>query len=75
MGVILNPKMVFIFPITCILALIFPILIKYFSKCGEKGSSGTISQFVSFIMVKLDLCTIEAKLELFTLKFVYKCKL
>ena len=29
-GVILNSKMAFIFPISCILALIFPILIKYF---------------------------------------------
>ena len=38
MGVIPNPKMAFIFPISCILALIFPILIKYFPKCVEKGS-------------------------------------
>ena len=38
MGVIPNPKMVFIFPISCILALIFPILIKYFPKCEGKGS-------------------------------------
>ena len=38
MGVIPNPKMVFIFPILCILALIFPILIKYFPKCVGKGS-------------------------------------
>ena len=38
MGVIPNPKMAFIFPIPCILALIFPILIKYFPKCVGKGS-------------------------------------
>ena len=38
MGVIPNPKMAFIFPISCILALIFPILIKYFPKCVVKGS-------------------------------------
>ena len=38
MGVIPNPKMAFIFPISCILALIFPILIKYFSKRVRKGS-------------------------------------
>ena len=38
MGVIPNPKMTFIFPISCILALIFPILIKYFPKCEGKGS-------------------------------------
>ena len=38
MGVIPNPKMDFIFPISCILALIFPILIKYFPKCERKGS-------------------------------------
>ena len=38
MGVIPNPKMAFIFPISCILALVFPILIKYFNKCVGKGS-------------------------------------
>ena len=38
MRVIPNSKMAFIFPISCILALIFPILIKYFSKCEGKGS-------------------------------------
>ena len=38
MGVIPNPKMAFIFPISCILALIFPILIKYFPKCVGRGS-------------------------------------
>ena len=38
MGVIPNQKMAFIFPISCILALIFPILIKYFPKCVGKGS-------------------------------------
>ena len=38
MGVIPNPKMAFIFPISCNLALIFPILIKYFPKCVGKGS-------------------------------------
>ena len=38
MGVIPKTKMAFIFPISCILALIFPILIKYFPKCEGKGS-------------------------------------
>ena len=38
MGVIPNPKMAFIFPISGILALIFPILLKYFHKCEGKGS-------------------------------------
>ena len=38
MGVIPNPKMAFIFPISSILALIFPILIKYFPKYVGKGS-------------------------------------
>ena len=38
MGVIPNPKMAFIFPISCILALILPILIKYFPNCVGKGS-------------------------------------
>ena len=38
MGVIPNPKMAFIFPISSILALIFPILIKYFPKSVGKGS-------------------------------------
>ena len=36
MGVTPNPKMAFIFPISCILALIFPILIKYFPKSQVK---------------------------------------
>ena len=38
MGVIPNPKMAFIFPISGISPLIFPILIKYFPKCVGKGS-------------------------------------
>ena len=38
MGVIPNPKMAFIFLISCILALIFPILIEYFPKCVGKGN-------------------------------------
>ena len=38
MGVIPNPKMAFIFPIRCILALIVQILINYFLKCEGKGS-------------------------------------
>ena len=33
MGAISKSKMAFIFQISCILALIFPILIKYFPKC------------------------------------------
>ena len=37
MGVIPNPKIAFIFPISCILALIFPIFMKYFPKCEGKG--------------------------------------
>ena len=36
MGVIPNPKMAFIFPISCILALIFPILITIFPNMKEK---------------------------------------
>ena len=38
MGVIPNPKMAFIFPISCISALIFPIFVKYFPKYEGKGS-------------------------------------
>ena len=38
MGVIPNPKMTITFPISCILAIIFPIVIKYFPKCEGKGS-------------------------------------
>ena len=38
MGVIPNPKMAFIFPISCILVLIFPIFMIYFPKCEGKGS-------------------------------------
>ena len=38
MVVIPNPKMAFIFTISCIFTLIFPILLKYFPKCERKGS-------------------------------------
>ena len=38
MGVIPNPKIAFIFPISCILALIFPNFMKYIPKCLGKGS-------------------------------------
>ena len=38
MGVIPNPKMAFIFQISCILVLIFPIFMIYFPKCEGKGS-------------------------------------
>ena len=38
MGVIPNPKKAFIFPISCILVLIFPIFMIYFPKCEGKGS-------------------------------------
>ena len=37
MGVIPYPKMALIFPILCILAPIYPILMKYFPKCEGKG--------------------------------------
>ena len=37
-GVIPTPKMVFIFPILCILVIIFPKCMKIFPKCNEKGS-------------------------------------
>ena len=50
MGVIPNPKMVFIFPISCILALIFPIVIKYFPKCEGKGSF-LKSQIKSLVLI------------------------
>ena len=39
MGVIPNPKMAFIFPISCILVLISPFFMIYFPKCEGKGSS------------------------------------
>ena len=38
MGVVPNQNMAYIFPISGILALIFPILIRYVSKCEGKGS-------------------------------------
>ena len=53
MGVIPNPKMAFIFPISCILALIFPILLKYFPKCVGKGSFPK-SQIKSLLIDCLD---------------------
>ena len=54
MGVIPNPKMAFIFPISCILALIFPILIKYFPKCVGKGSFPK-SEIKSLYNIKLNV--------------------
>ena len=50
MGVVPNPKMAIIFPISCILALIFPILMKYFPKCIGKGSFPK-SQIKSLLML------------------------
>ena len=38
MGVIPNKKNAFIFPISCILVLIFPFYVIYFPKCEGKGS-------------------------------------
>ena len=38
MRVFPNIKMAFIFPISCILVLIFPIFMTYFPKCEGKGS-------------------------------------
>ena len=37
MGVIPNPKMAFIFPISCIIVLIFPSFMIYFPKSEGKG--------------------------------------
>ena len=62
MGVIPNPKMAFIFPISCILALIFPILIKYFPKCVGKGSfpkSQIKSLDIVFVCFFLDILYIR----------------
>ena len=53
MGVIPNPKTAFIFPISCILALIFPILIKYFPKYVGKGSFPK-SQIKSLVHITLN---------------------
>ena len=55
MGVIPNPKMAFIFPISCILALIFPILIKYFPKCVGKGSF--LKSQIKSLSVDVSTCT------------------
>ena len=62
MGVTPNPKMAFIFPISWILALIFPILIKYFPKCVGKGSfpKSQIKSLYSFQLVVADLHTTQA---------------
>ena len=59
MGVIPNPKMAFIFPISCILALIFPILINYFPKCVGKGSFPK-SQIKSLYMKYSHLVTVKS---------------
>ena len=57
MGVIPNPKMAFIFPISCILALIFPILIKYFPKGVGKGSFPK-SQIKSLVCMPVKECVL-----------------
>ena len=51
MGVIPNPKMVFIFPISCILVLIFPFFMIYFPKCAGEGSFPK-SQIKSLVYLK-----------------------
>ena len=58
MGVIPNPKMAFIFPISCILVLIFPFFMIYFPKCEGKGSFPksqikSLSDFVCLFGLKL----------------------
>ena len=72
MGVIPNPKMAFIFPISCILALIFPILIKYFPKCVGKGSFPK-SQIKSLYMYNT-LYAILNKSENATLQYSIFCE-
>ena len=71
MGVIPNPKMAFIFPISCILALIFPILIIYFPKCVEKGSfpksqikslSGTKGITISYLQSVASISVVHVRL-------------
>ena len=61
MGVIPNPKMAFIFPISCILALIFPILIKYFPKSVGKGSfpKSQIKSLVLTIMMTISFLVLS----------------
>ena len=75
MGVIPNPKMAFIFPISCILAVIFPILIKYFPKCVGKGSFPK-SQIKSLIIIvnsyNLDLIAISLRLIIMSINSIVK---
>ena len=66
MGVIPNPKMAYIFPISCILALIFPILLKYFPKYEGKGS------FLIF-QIKSLLRLVKAYNPVSNLKFMHAC--
>ena len=74
MGVIPNPKMAFIFPISCILALIFPISIKYFPKCVGKGSFPK-SQIKSLSIKLADFIVPEVNLiPLLTLEHLYFAK-
>ena len=50
MGVIPNQKMAFIFPNSCIFALIFPLFMEYFPKCEGRGSFPK-SQIKSLILL------------------------
>ena len=79
MGVIPIPKMAFIFPLSCILAFIFPILIKYFPKCEGKAArlikrdyknreEGCVTQMLN----DLDLPSLQQRREFNKLVFLFK---
>ena len=63
MGVIPNPKMAFIFPISCILLLIFPSFMIYFPKSEGKGrfpkSQIKALAAVSLCLISARPCTIS----------------
>ena len=61
MGVIPNPKMTFIFPISCILALIFQIFIIKIPKCSGKGSSPK-SQIITDYRFALNIFVLTASI-------------
>ena len=71
MGVIPNPKMAFIFSISCILVLIFPIFMLYLPKCEGKGSFPK-SKIKSLVFNSAFCVTFHARYHLLTFSKLFQ---
>ena len=69
MGVIPNPKMTFIFPILCILVLIFPIFMIYFPKSEGKCSfpKSQIKSLTFYVFMEFSSKAQELDVDMFSL--------